>query len=91
MVLAGILAAGVWVLAVLLVAIMQLPPIFVLGPIAAYYISVADTTPVLLFLIWSIVVSANDAVLKPMFFGRGEVAFPKCTSALICVVKVPDM
>jgi len=71
LVLAGIPAAGVWVLAVLLVAIMQLPPIIVLGPIAAYYFSVADTTPAVLFLVWSIAVSVSDAVLKPMFLGRG--------------------
>lgn len=68
---AGIPAAGVWVLLILIVATIQLPPILILGPIAAYYFSVADTTPAVIFLIWSILVSSSDAVLKPLFLGRG--------------------
>ncbi|SES66462.1 AI-2E family transporter [Thalassotalea agarivorans] len=68
---AGIPGAGVWVLLVLLFAIMQLPPIIVLGPIAAYYFSIADTTPAIIFLVYAIIVSGSDAFLKPMFLGRG--------------------
>ena len=68
---AGIPGAGLWAIAVLMLAIAQLPPIIVLGPIAAYYFSVADTTPAVLFLIFSIVVSTSDAFLKPLFLGRG--------------------
>ena len=71
LVVADIPAAGVWVLLVLMVAIVQLPPIIILGPIAAYYFSVADTTPAVIFLVYSIVVSSSDAVLKPIFLGRG--------------------
>ncbi len=68
---AGIPAAGVWAVVVLMLAIAQLPPIIILGPIAAYYFSVADTTPAVIFLVFSILVSMSDAVLKPMFLGRG--------------------
>jgi predicted PurR-regulated permease PerM len=68
---ADIPAAGVWVLLVLLLAIVQLPPILILGPISAYYFSVADTTPAIIFLVWNIIVSSSDAVLKPLFLGRG--------------------
>ena len=68
---ADIPAAGLWAIAVLVLAIAQLPPILVLGPIAAYYFSVADTTPAVAFLIFSILVSASDAFLKPLFLGRG--------------------
>ena len=68
---ADVPGAGIWAIAVLLFAIAQLPPILVLGPIAAYYFSVADTTPAVIFLIFSIIVSMSDAFLKPLFLGRG--------------------
>ncbi|NMP15807.1 AI-2E family transporter [Thalassotalea sp. Y01] len=71
LVVAGIPAAGIWVLLVLIVAIVQLPPILILGPIAAYYFSVADTTPAVIFLIYSFLVSMSDAFLKPLLLGRG--------------------
>ncbi|QBG35615.1 AI-2E family transporter [Litorilituus sediminis] len=68
---ADIPAAGIWAIAVLILAIAQLPPIIILGPIAAYYFSVADTTPAVVFLVFSIIVSSSDAFLKPLFLGRG--------------------
>ena len=68
---ADVPGAGIWAIAVLILAIAQLPPILILGPIAAYYFSVADTTPAILFLIFSIIVSMSDAFLKPLFLGRG--------------------
>jgi len=68
---ADIPAAGIWASIVLVLAIAQLPPIIVLGPIAAYYFSVADTTSAVIFLIFSIIVSGSDAFLKPLFLGRG--------------------
>ena len=64
-------AAGLWAFAVLVLAIIQLPPILVLGPIAFWVFSVADTVPATIFLIYAIVVSGSDAVLKPMLLGRG--------------------
>jgi len=63
--------AGLWALLVLLLAVMQLPPIIILGPVAAWVFSVADTLPAVLFLGWAIIVSASDAFLKPLFLGRG--------------------
>ena len=68
---AGVPGAGLWAIVVLMLAIAQLPPIIILGPIAAYYFSVADTTPAVIFLIFSIAVSSSDAFLKPLFLGRG--------------------
>ena len=68
---AGIPGAGLWAIVVLMLAIAQLPPIIILGPIAVYYFSVADTTPAVIFLIFSIIVSMSDAVLKPILLGRG--------------------
>ncbi|MDX1509273.1 MAG: AI-2E family transporter, partial [Woeseiaceae bacterium] len=68
---AGIPFAGIWALAVLVLAIVQLPPIIVLGPIAFWYFSVADGTPATIFLVYSIIVSVSDTFLKPMLLGRG--------------------
>ena len=67
----GVPAAGLLAGAVLVVAIVQLPPILVLGPVAVWVFSVADPVPATLFLIYSIVVSFADTILKPMLLGRG--------------------
>jgi predicted PurR-regulated permease PerM len=67
----GVPGAGLWALLVLLLAVMQLPPILVLGPVMVYVFSVADTVPAVLFIIWGVLVSASDAFLKPIFLGRG--------------------
>jgi predicted PurR-regulated permease PerM len=71
LVLIGVPAAGIWTFAVLMLAIMQLPPIIILGPIAIWVFSVADTLPATIFLIYSLIVAASDGVLKPLFLGRG--------------------
>lgn len=68
---AGIPAAGLWAFAVLVLAIVQLPPLLILGPVAIWYFSVASTVPAAIFLVFAILVSASDAVLKPMLLGRG--------------------
>ncbi|WP_246283206.1 AI-2E family transporter [Marinifaba aquimaris] len=54
-----------------MLAIVQLPPILILGPISAYYFSVADPTSAVIFLVYNLVVSAADGFLKPIFLGRG--------------------
>lgn len=64
-------AWGLWSLVVLVFAIAQLPPILVLGFVASYVFSVADTTPAIIFLVYSLIVSASDGFLKPLFLGRG--------------------
>ena len=67
----GIPAAGLWALIVLFLAIVQLPPILILGPIAVYSFTIADTTPAIIFSVYAIIVSVSDAVLKPLLLGRG--------------------
>jgi predicted PurR-regulated permease PerM len=67
----GVPAAGLWAGAVLILAIVQLPPILVLGPIAFWVFSVAEPVPATIFLVYSIIVSVSDAFLKPMLLGRG--------------------
>ncbi len=71
MVVAGIPAVGIWALLVLVCAIIQLPAFLVLGPVAAWYFSVASTTPAVVFLIWCLLVSSSDSFLKPILMGRG--------------------
>ena len=67
----GIPAAGLWALAIMLLAILQLPPLLVLGPLVIYAFTITETTPAVIFMIWGIIVSASDAFLKPIFLGRG--------------------
>jgi len=67
----GVPAAGLFAIVILVLAIAQLPPLLVLGPVAFYVFSVESTTVSLIFLIWSVLVSFSDAVLKPLFLGRG--------------------
>jgi predicted PurR-regulated permease PerM len=67
----GVPGAGLWAGAVLVLAIIQLPPIIILGPIAFWVFSVAEPVPATIFLVYAIVVSASDAFLKPMLLGRG--------------------
>ncbi len=68
---ADIPGAGIWAMVVLILTIAQLPAILILGPIAAYYFTVAETTSAIAFLVFSIIVSASDAFLKPLFLGHG--------------------
>ena len=62
---------GLWTVLILVFAIAQLPPLIVLGPVIVYVFSVADTTPAVIFMIYSLIVSASDGFLKPLFLGRG--------------------
>jgi predicted PurR-regulated permease PerM len=52
-------------------AIMQLPPIIIMGPIAVWVFSVAEPTTATIFAIYAFVVSMSDGFLKPLFLGRG--------------------
>ena len=63
--------AGLWALIVLFLAIIQLPPLIILLPIAAYSFSILDTASAIIFLVLSLIISMSDAFLKPIFLGRG--------------------
>jgi predicted PurR-regulated permease PerM len=67
----GVPAPGLWAGAVLVLAIIQLPPIIILGPIAFWVFSVAEPVPATIFAVYSMIVSVSDAFLKPMLLGRG--------------------
>ena len=63
--------AGIFTILVLILAIVQLPTIVVMAPVAIYVFSVNDTGPAIIFLVWTILWSLSDNVLKPMFLGKG--------------------
>jgi predicted PurR-regulated permease PerM len=67
----GVPAPGLWAGAILVLAIIQLPPLIILAPIAVWVFSVAEPVPATIFAIYSFIVSMSDAFLKPMLLGRG--------------------
>jgi predicted PurR-regulated permease PerM len=71
LVLADVPGAGVWAALVLALAVMQLPPLLVLGPATVYVFTTHSTTVSVAFLLWSLLVSASDGFLKPLVLGRG--------------------
>ena len=71
MLLAGVPAAGLLAGIILILAIAQLPPLLILGPVAVYVFSAQSTTVAMVFLIWALLVSFSDAFLKPLLLGRG--------------------
>jgi predicted PurR-regulated permease PerM len=64
-------AAGIWASIILVLAIAQLPPLLVLGPIAVWVFSTADPIPATIFMVYALFVSFSDAILKPLLLGRG--------------------
>jgi len=64
-------AWGLWTVIILVLAILQLPPLLVLGFVAAYVFTVADTTPAIIFAVYALIVSTSDTWLKPLLLGRG--------------------
>lgn len=72
LVVAGVPFAGLWAALILILAVAQLPPLTVLAPAMLYVASTSDSTFVTIaFVVWSLLVSISDAVLKPLFMGRG--------------------
>ena len=71
LVVAGVPAAGLWSLLVLMLAIVQLSPLIILGPIIVYVFSVMDPFGATVFAIYSIIVSGSDTFLRPMLLRRG--------------------
>lgn len=73
LVIVGVPGAGLWAFLILLLAVMQLPPILVLGPIVIFLFSVDtySTGMAVFFTIWSLLLSVSDNLLKPLLMGRG--------------------
>lgn len=67
----GVPMPGIWAGIILLLAIMQLPPFLILGPIAVWVFSVSEPVPATIFAVYAFIVSISDSFLKPLFLGRG--------------------
>ncbi len=67
----GVPGAMVWALLVMILAVMQLPPILILGPVMVWAFATQSTTAAVIFLIYGLFVSVSDSFLKPLLLGRG--------------------
>jgi predicted PurR-regulated permease PerM len=68
---AGVPAAGLWALLVLLMAVVQIPVTLLLVPIVIYVFATSSMVVAVPFAIWALAVSLSDNVLKPILLGRG--------------------
>jgi predicted PurR-regulated permease PerM len=64
--------AGLWALAVLVLAILQLPSIVVILPVIIYLFSVKELLAAIGWAIALVVIGASDNVLKPLLMGKGS-------------------
>ena len=62
--------AGLWSLMCLILAVLQLPPLLVVGPIIVYMFSQASTPVAVIFMIWEIAASMSDTFPKPILLAR---------------------
>ncbi|MDG1462297.1 MAG: AI-2E family transporter [Gammaproteobacteria bacterium] len=63
--------AGLLALLALVLCIVQIGPGLVSIPAIIYVFSTSDTTPAMIFAVWTVVMTIIDSALKPMVFGRG--------------------
>jgi predicted PurR-regulated permease PerM len=73
--LAGVPGAGILTIAMVIVAVAQLPTILILGPVAGYLFMNDSLVVAVTFSVWTLVVGVIDNVLKPLLLGKG-VAVP---------------
>lgn len=67
----GVPGAMIWALLVMILAIIQLPPILVLGPVMVWAFATQSTVAAVIFLVYALLVSVSDTILKPLLLGRG--------------------
>jgi len=58
-------------MAILVLAIIQLPVMIVIAPMIFYVYSTADTTSATIFAVYLVIVALSESVLKPLLLGRG--------------------
>ncbi len=71
MVVAGVPAAGLWVILSLIFGIVQIGIFPVSIPVIIYVFATKSTGIAIVYLIWSIIISPLDNVLKPILLGHG--------------------
>ncbi len=67
----GLPGASLFALLVLILAIVQIPALLAMIPAIAIVFSYAETTPAIIFTIYSLLVALSDNFLKPMLLGKG--------------------
>jgi predicted PurR-regulated permease PerM len=73
MVIVGVPAAGLWVILSLILGIVQIGIFPISIPVIIYVFATKSTVAAIIFLVWSIIVSPIDNVLKPILLGHGAV------------------
>jgi predicted PurR-regulated permease PerM len=68
---AGIPGAGLWAFVAMFLAIIQIGILPVTLPAIIYVFSTAEPFTAILFLIWNVVISTIDNILKPLLMGKG--------------------
>lgn len=71
MVIVGVPFAGLWTVVAFLLAVVQVGVGLVVLPAAIYVFSTQDNVTATLFLIWAVITTFTDNVLKPLLLGRG--------------------
>ncbi|MCG8307256.1 MAG: AI-2E family transporter [Cytophagales bacterium] len=69
--LAGVPYAGLWALLVMILAILQLPPLIVILPVIIYLFSMESTLTASLWTVYLLLAGASDNLLKPLLLGKG--------------------
>lgn len=69
--LAGVPFAGLWAFLVLILAIIQLPPLLITIPIIAYIYTIHDPVVATIWAVVLLLISSADNFLKPMLMGKG--------------------
>ncbi len=69
--LAGIPYAGLWTLLVMVLAILQLPPLLIILPVVFYLFSNTTILPASLWTVYLLLAGASDNLLKPILLGKG--------------------
>jgi predicted PurR-regulated permease PerM len=68
---AGVPAAGLLTLAVLVLCVVQVGPGLPMIAAAIYLFNYSDTTTAVVFTVWTVLVAPTDNILRPLLLGRG--------------------
>jgi predicted PurR-regulated permease PerM len=71
MLVAGVPHAGIWALLCLILAVLQLPPLLIVGPVVFYMFSYLSAPAAVAFAVWELAASLSDSFLKPILLARG--------------------
>jgi predicted PurR-regulated permease PerM len=71
MMIAGVPLAGLWAGGILVLSIIQLPPLIILIPVCIYMFSAASMGVAIAFTIFAVLLSIADSILPGILMGRG--------------------